>query len=186
MNPWAAAALGLWLVLAVASIGLWAPVPRGTRPLVTRTPVLVGVLAAELVLTGVVAGCSAQSGPLDAPWSWAAVAVGAAAAVLSGGAVVLSIFGLADASTRSGTTRVQRTILRGGAWIGAMERLAMLATILAGWPEGILGIVTIKAFARYPELKTGQGSGATERFIIGTFASLGWAAVCAGIVMILL
>jgi hypothetical protein len=67
-----------------------------------------------------------------------------------------------------------------------MERLAMLATILAHWPEGILGIVTIKAFARYPELKTGQGSGATERFIIGSFASLGWAAVCAGVVMILL
>ena len=96
--------------------------------------------------------------------------------MLGGGAVVLSIFGLVDASSRSGSARVQRTILRGGAWIGALERLAMLATILAGWPEGILGIVTIKAFARYPELKTGQGSGATERFIIGTFASLGWAA----------
>ena len=108
------------------------------------------------------------------------------AAVITGGAVVLAIFGLVDASSPSSSARVQRTILRGGAWIGAMERLAMLATILANWPEGILGIVTIKAFARYPELKTGQGSGATERFIIGSFASLGWAAGCAGVVMILL
>ena len=111
--------------------------------------------------------------------------VGAIAAVLTRrcrGAVVL---GLADASSRSGSARVQRTILRGGAWIGALERLALLGTMLAGWPEGIVGIVAVKAFARYPELKTGQATGAIERFIIGTFASLGWAAVCAGIVMIL-
>jgi len=186
LNPWGAVALGLWTVLAAASVRVWAPRPRATRPVARRPPALIGILAIEVGLTGLVAGFGALSGPLDAPWSWAAAGIGAIAAVTTGGAVVLSIFGLVDASSQSGSARVQRTILRGGAWIGALERLAMLATILAGWPEGILGIVTIKAFARYPELKTGQGSGATERFIIGSFASLGWAAGCAGIVMILL
>ena len=185
MNPWAALALGLWAVLAVASIGVWAPRQRTTGPATRRPRVLIAILAAEVGLTGLVAAFSARSGPVEAPWSWAAVGIGAMAAVTTGGAVVLAIFGLVDASSPS-SARVQRTILRGGAWIGAMERLAMLATILANWPEGILGVVTIKAFARYPELKTGQGSGATERFIIGSFASLGWAAASAGIVMILL
>ena len=185
MIIWAVVGLALWLVLAGASIWLWAPQPQSGRPPLTRIPVLVAVIAVEVAVTAVVAWFAARSGPLDPPWSWAAVGIGALAAVMTGGAVVLAIFGLVDASSRS-SARVQRTILRGGAWIGAMERLAMLATILANWPEGILGIVTIKAFARYPELKTGQGSGATERFIIGSFASLGWAAGCAGIVMILL
>jgi hypothetical protein len=186
MNLWAALALGLWAVLAVASIAVWAGRPGTTGPATRRPRVLIAILAVEVGLTGLVAGFSARSGPVEAPWSWAAVGVGATAAVMTGGAVVLAVFGLVDASSPSTTARVQRTILRGGAWIGAMERLAMLATILANWPEGILGVVTIKAFARYPELKTSQGSGATERFIIGSFASLGWAAACAGIVMILL
>ena len=75
-------------------------------------------------------------------------------------------------------------MLRGGAWIGALERLATLGTLLAGWPEGLVAIVAVKAFARYPELSTGQATGAIERFIIGTFTSLGWAAVCAGIATI--
>jgi hypothetical protein len=186
VNSWAAAALAVWLALAAASAVLWVRDLGGGRPLTVRPGRLALVLAAELSMTAVVAWLSAISGPLAAPWSWIATGIGAIAAVLSGNAVVLSIFGLIDASARAGSPRVQRTMLRGGAWIGALERLAMLGTMLARWPEGIAAIVAIKAFARYPELRTGQGTGATERFIIGTFASLGWAAACAGIVMILL
>ena len=95
------------------------------------------------------------------------------------------VLALADGSSRSGGPRVQRTILRGGTWIGALERLALTATLVAGWPEGLAAIVAVKAFARYPELKSGQNSGAIERFIIGTFASLGWAAACAGTALVL-
>lgn len=61
----------------------------------------------------------------------------------------------------------------------------MTATVVAGWPEGVVAIVAVKAFARYPELQAGQSSGATERFIIGTFTSLGWAAACAGVALVL-
>ena len=186
MNEWAAVALAVWLGLAAASGVLWVTQLGGIRPLAARPAGLALVLGCEVVLTVVVAWLSAISGPLTPPWSWIAAGIGAIAAVLGGNAVVLSVFGLADASARPGSPRVQRTILRGGAWIGALERLAMVGTVLAGWPEGIAAIVAVKAFARYPELKTGQGTGATERFIIGTFASLGWAAACAGIVMILL
>ncbi len=186
MIIWALVGLALWLVLAGASIWLWAPRPRSSRPLLTRVPVLVAVLAVEILVTGVVAWLGALAGPLSPPWSWATVGVGAAAAVLGGGAVVLSVFGLADASASLGTPRVQRDILRGGAWIGALERLAVLGTLLAGWPDGIVAIIAVKAFARYPELKTGQGTGAIERFIIGTFTSLGWAALCAGLVVVML
>ena len=186
MNGWAAVALAVWLGLAAASAVLWVRQLGGGRPLPVRPARLALILGSEVSLTAVVAWLSAISGPLVAPWSWIAAGVGAIAAVLCGNAIVLSIFGLIDASARPGSPRVQRTILRGGAWIGALERLGMLGTLLAGWPEGVAAIVAVKAFARYPELRIGQGTGATERFIIGTFASLGWAAACAGIVMILL
>ena len=132
-----------------------------------------------MLITGAVAVLRPVGGP-SRPVVLAGRGRRAAAAGVTGGTVTLSILALADAPTAPGTTRVQRTILRGGAWIGALERLAMLGTLLAGWPEGIVAIVAVKAFARYPELSTGQGTGATERFIIGTFTSLGWAAACAG------
>jgi hypothetical protein len=186
VNAWAGVALTIWLGLAAASGLLWATQLGGLRPPTTRPAGLALILGGEVALTAVVAWFSAISGQLPPPWSWAAAGVGAIAAVLCGNAIVLSVFGLIDASARPGSSRVQRTVLRGGAGIGALERLAMLGTLLARWPEGIAAIVAVKAFARYPELRTAQGTGATERFIIGTFASLGWAAVCAGIVMILL
>jgi hypothetical protein len=186
VNAWAAAALAVWLGLAAASAALWVRQLGGVRPLGGRPAWLALILGSEVSLTAVVAWLSAISGPLSPPWSWMAAGIGAIAAVLCGNAVVLSVFGLIDASARPGSPRVQRTILRGGAWIGALERLVLLGTLLARWPEGIAAIVAVKAFARYPELRAGQGTGVTERFIIGTFASLGWAAACAGIVMILL
>ena len=186
MIVWPLIGLALWLVLAGASSWLWAPQPRSGRSPLTRIPVLVAVLVIEIVFTGVVAWLGALSSPLGQPWSWAAVAVGAIAALLGGGAVVLSVFALTDASSPPGTPRVQRAVLRGGTWIGGLERLAVLGTLLAGWPDGIVAILAVKAFARYPELKTGQGTGAIERFIIGTFTSLGWAASCAGVVVVML
>ena len=90
--------------------------------------------------------------------------------------------------SRSASARVQRDVLRGGAWIGALERLALLGTLIAGWPEGAAVIVAVKGLARYPELRsaTAIGTGANERFIIGTLASLGWAAATAWVLTELL
>lgn len=60
--------------------------------------------------------------------------------------------------------------LRGGQWIGWLERLATCATLLAGFPAGLAAIVAVKGLARYPDLKASDGT--AERFIIGTFTSL--------------
>ena len=69
--------------------------------------------------------------------------------------------------------------LRGGAWIGALERIAVAATLIAGWPEGLAVVLAVKGLGRYPELRR---PGAAERFIIGTFTSVLWAAGAAGVV----
>lgn len=71
-------------------------------------------------------------------------------------------------------------LLKGGAWIGVLERCAAFGTLLAGWPEGLALIVAIKGLGRYSELRQVE-SGAAERFIIGTFVSLLCACACAGI-----
>lgn len=71
--------------------------------------------------------------------------------------------------------------LRGGAWIGALERLAIYSGLLIGWPEAIAIVLAVKGLGRYPELKNGENSAVAERFIIGTFVSVLWACGCAGL-----
>jgi hypothetical protein len=74
-------------------------------------------------------------------------------------------------------------LLRGGAWIGVLERAALTGTLLAGWPEGLAVVLAVKGLGRFDELR--QTPAAAERFIVGTLASALWAAACAGVVVLL-
>ncbi|HEY0188557.1 MAG TPA: hypothetical protein VGC67_13790 [Cellulomonas sp.] len=67
-----------------------------------------------------------------------------------------------------------RERLRGGTWIGVLERLAVTGTLLAGQPAGVAVVVAVKGLGRYPELRNGDSPGVSERFVIGTLASLVW------------
>lgn len=69
-----------------------------------------------------------------------------------------------------------RARLRGGTWIGVLERLAVTGTLLAGEPGGVAVVVAVKGLGRYPELRAGDDPAVSERFVIGTLASLVWAA----------
>lgn len=69
-----------------------------------------------------------------------------------------------------------RQKLRGGTWIGVLERLAVTGTLLAGEPGGVAVVVAVKGLGRYPELRTGDDPAVSERFVIGTLASLVWSA----------
>jgi len=75
-------------------------------------------------------------------------------------------------------------VLRGGLLIGVLERAAVVLAILAGQPVAIAYVVAIKGLGRYPELKGTPG--ASERFIIGTLASLLWASAVATLARLLL
>jgi hypothetical protein len=79
------------------------------------------------------------------------------------------------------------TVLRGGAWVGYLERAAISATLLAGWPEGMALVLAVKGVGRYPELRGPESvqSHAPETFIIGTLASVLWAAGCTGVAVLL-
>ncbi len=79
-----------------------------------------------------------------------------------------------DASGRlvpilASTPKPPRPLLRGGLWVGILERLAITGAIMAQHPELIAIVVAVKGLGRYPELQ--QAGGASERFIVGTLAS---------------
>ncbi len=86
------------------------------------------------------------------------------------GPVVLQPLRVSDGPDGEGA----QTVLRGGTWIGVLERLAVTASLLAGVPEGVAVVVAVKGLGRYPELR--ENPGASERFVIGTLASLLWSA----------
>lgn len=174
----------LALTLCALSAGLvWWMITRfqhvGSLRLTTRTIVLATTLPAGLLALAALLGLNAP----DATGGLltAAVAIGAVAAVTGGGVAAVVVLRLADprldepyASRPPGRTEV----LRGGAWIGALERLAVLSTLLGGWYEGVAVVLAVKGLGRYPELRR---PAAAERFIIGTLTSMLWVLAVVGV-----
>jgi hypothetical protein len=92
--------------------------------------------------------------------------------------------GTPDEGTISGAGTASSTrILRGGAIIGILERLAVCLAILGGQPVAIAYVVAIKGLGRFAELK--ETPVAAERFIIGTLTSMFWAAGIAALAKVL-
>lgn len=114
----------------------------------------------------------------------------ALAAVSGGGSLTGSVFWLVDGASgrtpRPGGVRSAADVLRGGAWIGALERVAVFTALVSGWPEGIALTLALKGLGRYPELRNEEHSGIAERFLIGTFTSVLWACAWAGIALVVL
>jgi hypothetical protein len=104
----------------------------------------------------------------------------AVVAVAGGGLVTTQVFSYVEDSEG---VRKAGNVLRGGAWIGALERLAVYVALVAGWAPGLAIVLAVKGLGRYPELRNQEDTGVAERFIIGTFTSVLWAVACAGVVL---
>jgi hypothetical protein len=65
--------------------------------------------------------------------------------------------------------------LRGGLAIGLLERAAVTLALAAGQPDAVALVVAVKGLGRFSELR--ENPGASERFVVGSLASLLWAAV---------
>ncbi len=90
---------------------------------------------------------------------------------------------LVPAETASGAKSATKTqeVLRGGTWIGYLERLAVIGAILVGHFEIIAAVIAIKGLGRFSELDAAE---ARERFIVGTLVSMIWAALCAALIVL--
>jgi hypothetical protein len=105
----------------------------------------------------------------------------AVVAVAGGGLVTTQVFSYVEDPER---VRQAGAVLRGGAWIGALERLAVYVALVAGWAPGLAIVLAVKGLGRYPELRNQEDTGVAERFIIGTFTSVLWAVACAGVALV--
>lgn len=188
MNVAAVVLLGLTTAVGVVFWRIAArrrfDVPDASAIVAAAIPVLLLATAALLALRA--------PGPATA-LAQIGVAVGTAAAVTGGGILAPMVLQLADRSPRHGVAGAEPGVgtgsvadpdtLRGGAWVGVLERLAVVATLLARWPEGLAVVLAVKGVGRYPEL--GRPA-AAERFIIGSFTSILWAAAVAGTLVALI
>jgi hypothetical protein len=137
-------------------------------------------LAVLLAFAGALAwsGGDAPAGTVEA-----AALLGVLAAVAGGGPVATAVLRAADPAAVGVTGGPQDpSILRGGAWIGVLERAAVAVTLLVGSGEGLVVVLAAKGLGRYAELRS---PAAAERFILGTLASALWAAACVGVAILL-
>jgi len=115
-----------------------------------------------------------------------AILLAAVLAIVGGSPITGWVF--AHVERRSGASAGQSVtgihaaavVLRGGQTIGFLERTAVFLGLLAGWPEALVGVIALKGLGRFAELR-GTSEGAAERFIIGSFTSLLWAAILGGL-----
>lgn len=111
------------------------------------------------------------------------VAVGVALLAAITGWPVTSL--VLRASQRSGSGKAERKPassslsgqgqLRGGLWIGLVERFSCALAILLGQPGLVAVVVAVKGLGRFKEITTPEAS---ERFVLGTLVSVTWACLC--------
>jgi hypothetical protein len=148
------------------------------------------VMLAALVLDGILMLTSDGASGFGEGAFDALLLLAGALAVVGGGPLTTSVLWLVDrVNPDTQSTQEAGEVLRGGALIGALERGAIFAALVAGWPEGIAVMLAIKGLARYPELRAPDQPGTVtpqvvaERFIIGTFISVLWSITCAGLLL---
>ncbi len=61
--------------------------------------------------------------------------------------------------------------MRGGRWIGPLERILILLLASAEAPAAVAAIVAAKGVIRFPEISKDEGGQKAEEFLIGSFAS---------------
>ena len=169
-----------FLLLGALSAGSVTAVLAWSRHLPKAPQVVLAALATAALVVAVL-GVHFSGRTRGDVQEWVALAA-TVLAVVGGGPVVVAVFTLLERSSPSGAQEGVGQGMRGGAWIGALERLAIVGTLVAGWPEGMAGVLAIKALGRYPELRHGDRPGAAEGFIIGTLVSTLWAVACAYVV----
>jgi len=74
--------------------------------------------------------------------------------------------------------------LKGGRFIGPLERIFLLALVLAGAFTAVAAIVAAKGIIRFPEISRDTGGSKAEYFLVGSFAS--WALVAFAVMLIVL
>lgn len=176
MSTWVLIFLVLSATAGLPQYSRWAAASRKVW-LYSGGGLQLGFLGLAALLAAIV-----HANGLQVPHPTVVTVVSVAAAMVGGGPVTKMILSLSEHSATDGSPATdpehEVPVLRGGTWIGLLERLAIAATLWAGWPEGLAVVLAVKGLGRYSELNK---DGAAERFILGTFASVIWACAAVGV-----
>ena len=85
-------------------------------------------------------------------------------------------------SQESGKQGEMESSMRGGRWIGPLERILILLLASVEAPAAIAAIVAAKGVIRFPEISQDKAGQKAEEFLIGSFAS--WILAVLGAVVI--
>jgi hypothetical protein len=171
--------------MSVLVLVLLAVLVAGGAVLTPRSDTRRSALSAVLLLL-VLGGAAAFALAAGRVGDWvetAGVLLAVAAAAVGGGPIATAVLRAADPDRGPSRRRASDPeVLRGGTWIGVLERTAIAVTVLAGFAEGLAVLIAVKGLGRFNELKAPVAS---ERFIIGTLASGLWALGCVGVAVLL-
>ncbi|SOC49799.1 hypothetical protein SAMN05660748_2531 [Blastococcus aggregatus] len=138
------------------------------------------VIAVMVVAMGLAALAAVWAEELSRVTLVGVVSAAGIAATVGGAVVATSVLRLADTSwPHAEVGMAHQGELVGAAWLGPMERLVTYACLCFSWPEGVAALLLLKSWGRQEDLKKPV---AGPRFMIGTLASLLWAAAAAGVV----
>lgn len=139
--------------------------------------VIVTVVCAVLLAVGAVVAVETE--PAGRAVVIATQVIAVLAAAVTGSSAVRVVLAAGGIPTRADNHDDEPDApLRGGRVIGLLERTAVAASLLLAWPAGVGVILAVKSLARFSELRAPRAS---EQFILGTFASVLWAAAFAGV-----
>ncbi|GAA2387130.1 hypothetical protein [Gordonia cholesterolivorans] len=151
--------------------------PERSDSAVLATDVIAAAASAALIAAAAVV--AAVGAPSSGAGLVAVHVVAVIAAATTGSSAVRVVLALGGIPTRADNHDDEpEAPLRGGRIIGMLERTAVAASLLLAWPAGIGIILAVKSLARFSELRAPRAS---EQFILGTFASVLWAAAFAGV-----
>ncbi|WP_395640890.1 hypothetical protein [Pseudolysinimonas sp.] len=190
------AAIVVWtgaLVFVLAAVAIAVLAIRLQQPIVA----LFGLLPVGLGILAIALGIR-DTFPAPAPWPGLVALALAALAIIGGNPLTVWVLGraakgdvdggdhggiLVAEPTAKGATSTTKTreVLRGGTWIGYLERLAVVGAIAVGHFEIVAAVIAIKGLGRFSELDAPE---ARERFIIGTLVSMTWAALCGALIVL--
>ncbi|WP_299951746.1 hypothetical protein [uncultured Modestobacter sp.] len=175
------------VLLAVSVVLSLTLFPRARAGFTSRRSTRTAALAVEVLVLGALGGSLAalavtgalRSG-LGSDWMLAVVICLGVVAALGGAPVATAVLRLADpAWATSSAGMAHPSTLPGGEWLGLLERLVTFACLALGWPEGVAALLLLKSWGRQEDLKKSSEVG--QRFMVGTLASVLWAAACAGV-----
>lgn len=186
------AASAAWLVIALVAAGVTEAVgPGGAIALAWGSGlwlVLRARFQADLAMASLIVIVGLLLLVDGGPDRGAAILAGIGCAVLltrTSNAVCRDVLARARTAPEDAATELPGVAshLRGGRFIGPLERLLIVALALVGAEGVVVGLMAAKGIGRFPEISGDRGRGSTaEEFLVGSLVS--WALAGAAALMI--